>query len=78
MPTTRITQEVINPQKMNVVPIATPAGKKFGRGSRSGGNLSQPGGTFVCVSSLIKLCLWLSDRPRAEYARLRLQIRQEK
>jgi hypothetical protein len=37
-----ITHDVINPHKINVVPMAKPAGKKFGRGSRSGGNGCQP------------------------------------
>jgi hypothetical protein len=37
-----ITHDVINPQKINVVPMAKPAGKKFGRGNRSAGTWCHP------------------------------------
>jgi len=49
-----ITHDVINPQNINVVPMAKPAGKKFGRGSLSGGSGCQPSPEIVFVSSVME------------------------
>jgi len=49
-----ITHDVINPQNINVVPMAKPAGKKFGRGSRSVGSGCHPSREIVFVSSVME------------------------
>lgn len=44
------TQEEISPQKMKVMPSATPAGQNVGSGRCSTGSLVQPGGVGVGAS----------------------------
>src|SRR5438067_13842320 len=85
-----ITHDVISPQKMKVVPIARPAGKKFGRGSDSGGSGSQscrtvasykggPSRAVVRLSLVIKFVIYwragsLLRQPAGELCDDRAQI----
>src|ERR1043166_1884986 len=77
MPTARITHEVLSPQKRNVMPMARPAGKKFGRGSVSCGNGSHPWGTAVWVSFVIKASPSPAGHPHEQASNLLVLFRSD-